>query len=255
MKCDYLTAEMISMYDLYLSFAGGPILKVIESVYGSPRARPLYCSVDPVMYHRAKSEIAYDLGYMGTYSKDRQDSLEKLLLNPALSWKDGEFIVAGPQYPESIAWPSNVVHVEHIAPPEHSKFYGSQRFTLNLTRADMIKSGYAPSVRLFEAAACGTPIISDYWEGLESIFELGKEILIANSSKQIVEYLNDISDTERIRIGVRAQERVLSEHTAAHRALQLETLYKEALQCRHSKCSIPESEILKSVSMYPSKLN
>jgi spore maturation protein CgeB len=253
LQCDYLTAELISMYDLYLSFAGGPILKIIESVYGSPRARPLYCSVDPAMYHMEKNEMSYDLGYMGTFSKDRQDSLEKLLFNSALNWQSGKFIVAGPQYPECIAWPSNVVHIEHVAPPEHSKFYSSQRFTLNLTRSDMIKAGYAPSVRLFEAAACGTPIISDYWEGLDSIFELGKEILIASSSKQIVQYLNDISDTERTRIGIRAQERVLSEHTAAHRALQLEAFYTEALHSMYKNYS--EGPFIKSVTGYPSKIN
>jgi spore maturation protein CgeB len=246
-QCFYLKAELIPMYDMYLSFAGGPILDIIESVYGSPMARPLFCSVDPEMYHVKKTDMTYDLGYMGTYSSDRQDGLNNLLLHPAALWKSGKFIVAGPQYPESIVWPENVKHIDHIAPPDHSDFYCSQRFTLNLTRSDMIKSGYAPSVRLFEAAACGTPIISDIWEGLDSIFELGEEILIASSPEHIVQYIKDLPEDERRCIGERARKRILQEHTATHRALQLETYYKEALHSRRQFCSAPEREFLKGI--------
>lgn len=97
----------------------------------------------------------------------------------------------------------------------------SQRYTLNITRADMIRAGYSPSVRLFEAAACGVPIISDYWNGLESVFELGKEILISASGEETLAYLKDIDDVERQAIGERARQKILKKHTAAHRAQEL----------------------------------
>ncbi|NLG17139.1 MAG: glycosyltransferase [Fibrobacter sp.] len=227
-ECDYLTAGLISRYDLYLSFAGGPILKVLEQLYGSPLARPFYCSVDPANYYPEDGGIKYDLGYMGTFSEDRQGPFDELLLKPALKWPEGKFIVAGPKYPDISTWPGNVIHREHVPPSMHREFYCSQRFTLNLTRSDMVQSGFAPSVRLFEAAACGTPIISDYWEGLNEIFTFGEEILIASSQDHILKYLSEISETERNEIAAKARKRVLSAHTAARRALELENYAAEA---------------------------
>lgn len=159
---------------------------------------------------------------MGTYSDDRQPTLESLLLQPAHQWQEGRFVVAGPQYPHTIKWPSNVERIEHLPPAQHRSFYNSQQFTLNITRADMGRAGYSPSVRLFEAAACATPIISDYWQGIETIFDIGKEILIAHSPEDVLHNLREMPEVERCGIGERARVRVLSEHTAAHRTAQLE---------------------------------
>jgi spore maturation protein CgeB len=144
-------------------------------------------------------------------------------MEPARRWWEGRFAVAGPQYPQRIRWPANVRRVEHVPPDRHREFYNSQRFTLNLTRSDMIASGFAPSVRLFEAAACGTPIVSDEWDGIEEVLEPGREVLLARSSDTVLEYLHDLPEAERVAIGERARTRVLAEHTAAHRAEELET--------------------------------
>jgi spore maturation protein CgeB len=160
---------------------------------------------------------------MGTFSDDRQKTVERLLLEVARVWPRGRFIVVGPQYPDTITWPRNVKRVEHLAPPEHRNFYNSQGFTLNVTRADMIAAGYSPSVRLFEAAACATPVISDDWAGLETFFEPGKEILIARHTVEVRDYLRSISTKERDRIGRAALRRVLAHHTADHRAAELES--------------------------------
>jgi len=219
---EYLTADLIREYQLYLSFTGGPTLERLEQEFGSPMARPLYCSVDPDLYYPESLALRWDLGYMGTYSDDRQPALSKLLIEPARAWPEGSFAVAGPQYPKSVRWPRNVHRVQHLPPRRHRGFYNAQRFTLNLTRADMVAAGYSPSVRLFEAAACGTPIISDYWDGLDTLFEPGTEILIARSSHDVLEWVRDIPDEERRTLGSRSRARVLAEHTAAHRAAELE---------------------------------
>ncbi len=224
---EYLHPDLIPGYHLYLSFTGGPVLDRLEKEYGSPAARPLYCSVDPSLYFPMERNLEYDLGYMGTYSDDRQPPLEALLLEPARKWPDGRFVVAGPQYPDSVAWPGNVARIDHLPPAEHCEFYNRQRFTLNITRQDMIQAGYSPSVRLFEAAACGIPIISDYWPGLETFFELNRDILVARSYEDVLGFLREISDDDRRTIGERARQRVLSNHTAAHRAAELETCVRE----------------------------
>jgi len=221
-EVDYLTRSLIPRYDLYLSFTGGPTLERLEQEYGARSARALYCSVDPAIYFPEPVTNRYDLGYMGTYSPDRQRQLTHLMLLPARSWWAGRFVVAGPQYPASLRWPANVRRIEHLSPANHRTFYNSQRFTLNLTRADMRQAGFSPSVRLFEAAACGTPIISDTWDGLADILRPDKEVLLAESEADILGYVRDLPEERRLEIGARARARVLAEHTAAHRAAELE---------------------------------
>jgi spore maturation protein CgeB len=224
---EYLAPDLVPRFDLYLSFAGGRALSLLAQQFGARRPRPLYCSVDPDV-HRARTEaVRWDLGYMGTYSADRQPGLEALLLEPARRLPERAFAVAGPQYPPEPAWPANVEHFEHLPPARHASFYGAQRFTLNLTRADMVGVGCSPSVRLFEAAAIGTPIISDAWPGLETFFEPDREILIARSSEQVVSYLCDLDEARRQAIAAAARQRVLAFHTLDQRALELERYVAE----------------------------
>lgn len=220
---EYLSAQLIPRYGMYLSFTGGPTLDLLEREYGSPRALPLYCSVDPELYFPEHSPQRWDLGYLGTYSADRQPPLERLMLEPARRLPDRRFVVAGPQYPDDVLWPANTQRIQHLPPAEHRRFYNEQAFTLNITRADMIRAGYSPSVRLFEAAACGVPIISDWWDGLDTLFEPGEEILIARSPDDTVRYLTTLVPEQQREVGHRARRRVLRSHTAAHRAEELET--------------------------------
>jgi spore maturation protein CgeB len=226
---EYISRQLIPRYDLYLSFTGGPTLDRLENEFGAPKALPLYCSVDPQLYFPEAHQPSLDLGYLGTYSPDRQPTLERLLIDAARQWEYGLFAVAGPQYPETIHWPENVSRILHLPPAAHRAFYCSQRFTLNVTRADMIRAGYSPSVRLFEAAACGVPVISDAWDGLDAFFDIGQEILVAASTQDALRILREIDDQTRRQIGQRARERVLNEHTAAHRAAELENYLMKLL--------------------------
>lgn len=225
--CEYLAPHLIPGYDLYLSFTAGRCLNIFEHEFGSPAARALYCSVDPDLYFPLDMEKEWDLGYLGTYSEDRQFALNKLLIDTAHKWKKGKFVVAGPQFPKTIIWPENVERIEHLAPASHIKFYNAQKYTLNVTRKDMIRMGFSPSVRLFEAAACGVPIISDYWEGIETIFTPEKEILISVSSDDTMNYLRKISERERRKIGENARKIILQKHTGSRRAAELEQFIYE----------------------------
>jgi spore maturation protein CgeB len=225
---EYISRRLVGSYQIYLSFTGGPTLERLERIHGAQSALPLYCSFDPALHYPEPSACEWDLGYMGTYSDDRQPTLEMLLLRPASRWPGGRFVVAGPLYPASVRWPGNVQRVEHLPPTQHRTFYCRQRFTLNVTRATMIAAGHAPSVRLFEAAACGTPIISDHWDGLDTLFRYDQEILVTDSPRRVVEWIVDMPDTHRRAIGRRARQRVLREHTAAHRAGQLEAYVRRA---------------------------
>jgi spore maturation protein CgeB len=227
--CSYLRADQIHQFDLLLSFTGGPTLQHLEQELGARRAVPLYCSVDDE-HHRPEPQATaapIDLGYLGTYSEDRQPALEELLCRTARQLEHRQFAVAGAQYPPALSWPANVTRVQHLPPSRHSQFFASQRFTLNLTREDMRRWGYSPSVRLFEAAACATPIVSDSWPGIEEFFVPEREILIAHCAADVVSYVEDLPERQRHRIGVSARERVLAAHSGVHRAMELEA-YLEA---------------------------
>lgn len=226
--CEYLTPDLVPRFDLYLSFAGGPILERLRTRFGAQRPRPLYCSVDPRDYFPVRTAKRYRLGYLGTYSPDRQPALERLLLEPARSLPQARFCVAGAQYPRGIDWPHNVVRVEHLAPAAHRDFYNSQRFTLNITRARMVANGYAPSVRLFEAAACEVPIITDEWPGLEEVFIPGREVLVARTSADALRLVDGLDADAAGEVAQRARERVLLAHTATVRAMELERHIEEA---------------------------
>lgn len=225
---EYLAPEVIPGFDIYLSFTGGPTLDHLEQHYGSPAARALYCSVDAAAYTPLDVPKKWALSYLGTYSPDRQPTLEKLLLEPARRMSDERFAVAGPQYPEDIDWPANVERIDHVPPADHAAFYAASRFTLNVTRADMIDAGWSPSVRLFEAAACGVPVISDKWPGMEDIFVPGREIILADRSEEVVAALQDTSATDARAMGEAARAKVLAAHTARHRAAELESYIDEA---------------------------
>ena len=221
---EYLSPDIIPGFDLYLSFTGGPTLARIERQFGAPMARALYCSVDPAAYRPTGAAKRWDLSYLGTYSDDRQPTLDRLLVEAARACPDRRFVVAGPQYPGSIDWPANVERIEHLPPAEHPAFYSASRFTLNVTRADMIAAGWSPSVRLFEAAACGTPILSDRWHGLDQLFVPGREIGLVDTAEQVVAALASDADA----MGAAARTHVLAAHTAAHRAAELEGYLAEA---------------------------
>jgi len=228
----YLAPRQVAGYGLYLSFTGGPTLERLEREFGSPAARVLYCSVDPELYYPEATAQDCDLGYMGTYSDDRQPTLEALLISQARQWPQGRFEVAGAQYPGGIAWPPNLRYTAHLPPAQHRAFYNRQRFTLNVTRADMIRAGWSPSVRIFEAAACGTPIISDRWDGIESLLVPGREIFLAGTAAEVLRLLRGLPEEERRAAGERARRRILAEHTAAHRAAELEGHARALLRLR-----------------------
>ncbi|MBY5715684.1 glycosyltransferase [Rhizobium leguminosarum] len=224
---EYLARRQLATFDAYFSFSGGEVLARLERQYGARKAIALYCSVDASRYRPTGEAFQWDFGYLGTYSPDRQPTLERLLVAPARQLPHLSFVVAGPQYPGNIDWPANVERIEHLPPTDHPSFYSRQRFTLNVTRSDMIAAGWSPSVRLFEAAACGTPIISDDWRGLDELFADGQAIVVAKGSEHVIDALTTISPEGRRALASAARATVLERHTGEVRARELAAALRE----------------------------
>lgn len=229
-KADYISPALIPRYQMYLSSTGGPLLEYFEKQYGVLMARPLYASVDAKLFFPEQHGLKWDLGYVGTYSDERQALLDRLLLEPARRWNEGRFVVAGAQYPRSVRWPKNVSRLSQLPLTRQRAFYNSQRFNLSFTSPTVIAAGFSPTVQLFEAAACGTPIISDFWPGIEMFFKPDAEILVSHSPDETLVYLEEISEIDRRRMGYRARENVLARHTTRHRATELERYALQVLK-------------------------
>lgn len=225
--CAYLAKHQIPRYGLYLSFTGGPTLAHLERAFGAQHARALYGSIDPETYRQDVRPARWDLGFLGTHSPDHQDGLVRLLVEPARAEPDRRFIVAAAQYASGLPWAPNIERVDDVAPHHHARFYNELAFALTLTRDTMRSAGWSPSARLFEAAACGVPIISDRWDGLAALFEPDDEVLIADTTDDVLRYLRDLGEGARRAIGARASARVRAGHTAAHRAAELERCVAE----------------------------
>ena len=221
-EIEYLRRDQIPEFDLYLSFTGGGTIDALTSLWGAKRALPLYGCVDPEVHSRVEvpAEFCCDFSYMGTYASDRQAKLDALFLEPARRLSSKVFVLAGSLYPWHWQWPANVRRFEHVSPSDHSALYSSSRLTLNITRTEMARWGYCPSGRFFEAAACGTPIVTDCFGGLETFFDPEDELMIVDSAQDVISAI-ELPDSELARIAERARERTLAEHTGERRASEL----------------------------------
>ena len=226
----YIGPRGLADFDLVLSYTGGTALDALQRLLGARRVAPLYGSVDPDIHYPVSPVERYraDLSYLGTYAEDRQQALVTLFLEPARRLPARRFLIGGAKYPAEFPWTDNIYFVRHLAPAEHAAFYSSSRLTLNVTRAPMAEMGYCPSGRLFEAAACGAPILSDAWPGLDEFFTSGSEILVARTSDESMEAVAR-SDAELARLGRAARERALTDHTAVRRAGELVALLEGAI--------------------------
>lgn len=225
----YLPPNGLGAFDLVLSYTGGEALTALATELGARCVAPLYGSVDPEVHAPARTKVpayAGDLSYLGTYAQDRQAAVEALFLAPARRAPARKFVLGGSQYPADFPWTQNLYYVRHVPPAEHAAFYASSRLTLNVTRGAMAAMGYCPSGRLFEAAACGAAIVSDFFPGLHSFYERD-EILVARDTDDVLSAL-ERDDAELKRMGSKARERTLSMHTTDQRARELEQLLESA---------------------------
>jgi spore maturation protein CgeB len=220
----YIGPRGLADFDLVLSYTGGRALEELRERLGARVVAPLYGSVDPHVHGPVAPVERYraDLSYLGTYAEDRQPTLDRLFVETARRAPRLRFLIGGALYPPDAPWAANIQFVRHVPPPEHPAFYSSSRLTLNVTRRAMAEMGHCPSGRLFEAAACGVPILSDEWDGLERFFRPGTEILTARDTRDAQAALS-LPDGVLGRVARAARERTLAEHTAARRAADLES--------------------------------
>ena len=239
---DYIGPRLLRDFDLVLSYTGGKALTLLKQVLGAKAVAPLYGSVDPEQHSPAPRNPRFesDLSYLGTYAADRQPALDRLFLEPARLLPNRRFCLGGALYPAEFPWTDNIFFVRHLPPAEHSEFYSSSRWTLNVTRVAMADMGYCPSARFFEAASCGTPVLTDWFDGLDAFFRPGEEIVVAHTTEDAVAAI-EMDEEQRSRMARAARERTLAEHTADARAIELERTLDEAIANRSARTAQVEA--------------
>lgn len=224
----YVGTRGLRDFDLVLSSAGGAALSALQRRLGARCVVPLYGHVDRRVHRPVEPVERYrcDLSYLGAYAIDAQHVLERYFIEPARLARHRRFVLGGSMYPWSFPWEANIWYLRHIAPPEHPAFFSSSKLTLNITRRAVAELGYCPSPRLFEAAACGRPIVSDWWDGLEQFFVPGKELLVCRTTQDILDAMA-LGAAELESVGRAARERVMAEHTAERRAAELTRIVED----------------------------
>lgn len=241
--CTYLSPELIPRYALYLSVTGGPTLEVLRRTYGADWVRPLYSSVDPDVHFPEATDPTWDLGYLVPQHGDRADAVERLLVEPARAWRDGRFLIAGAKLSEEREWPDNVERRALVARTARQQLYALQRFTLNVSRRTTVAEGWSPNIGVFEAAACGTPIISEPTPGLDELLLPSVEVFLVRTAAEVLSVVREVPEAQRARVAKAARSRMLAEHTCQHRAETLERYTRELLErrTRRSRVTVKES--------------
>jgi spore maturation protein CgeB len=228
--------SLVPRYDLILLYGGGPPVEAAYAQLGARRTKLVYNAVDPDEYYPvpAESDRASDLLFMGNRMPDREQRVRDLFFGAALLAPDQTFVLGGNGWGDA-SLPSNVRWIGHVPTGDHRGWNCSARLVLNVNRADMAATGYSPPTRVFEAAGCGSCVVTDAWQGIETFFAPESEILVASSAAELARYVRDVSPARAREIGAAARERVLRDHTYTRRAEDLDKALAPAAATRSSR--------------------
>ena len=176
--------------------------------------------MDPYSFYRTDTDKHYDLGFIGNFKSDREELLNSMLLGPARYTPNRKFSLAGSGY-DKADWPKNLTSLEYLPETNLVDFYNRQHCSLVLSRADRKRMGYTPTRRLLAAAACGVPVLTDHWDGIDHFFEPHREVFCVNGEQDVLAVLYGKEEGLRRKIGHQARNRILEQHTTGHRAEQL----------------------------------
>jgi len=229
--------RLIPEYDLIFTYGGGPRVVERYSGLGAANCHPIYNALDPDTHFpvQADPEIACDLLFVGNRLPDREQRVEEFFLRAAALGPQFKFALGGEGWAGK-PMPGNVRWLGHIGTSDHNHVNCSARMVLNINRESMARTGFSPPTRMFEAAGAGACVISDAWQGIETFFEPGAEVLVAEHAEDVLHYLRVFTRDDAAGIGTAMRSRALREHTYQLRARQFESILAEG---RHLRGTTP----------------
>ena len=214
---------LIPQYDAIFTYGGGHPVTSAYLALGARECLPIYNGLDPETHFPVKpdTQFAAELAFLGNRLPDREKRVEEFFLAPAAALPGMQFLLGGAGWGDKPVT-GNVRYFNHVYTHQHNAFNSTPRAVINISRDSMARFGYSPATRVFEAAGAAACLITDQWEGIDSFFEPGKEILVADGTESVVEHLKALTPLQARAIGEAAHRRVLAEHTYAHRAALVE---------------------------------
>ena len=234
--------KLIPQYDYVFTYGGGQPIVDHYSRLGAKACFPIYNALDPDTHHPVTPDpdLQCDLVFVGNRLPDREARVEAFFLAAASHAPELSFVLGGEGWGEK-PMPSNVRWIGHVGSDRHNRVNCSSRMVLNVNRDSMARVGFSPPTRVFEAAGAGSCLITDYWDGIETFFAPGIEILVAKSAAQVVAYLRGLSKADARQIGTAMHERAIREHTYAQRAAQLISILKNSYSGTPTRQASPAS--------------
>jgi spore maturation protein CgeB len=220
---------LIPEYDYIFTYGGGPPVVGHYLALGARACHPIYNALDPDTHHpvRPQPERACDLVFVGNRLPDRERRVEEFFLAAAERAPEFRFVLGGEGWAGRVL-PANVRYIGHVGTGDHNRVNCSARMVLNINRELMAKVGFSPPTRVFEAAGAGACLITDHWEGIETFFAPGREILVARSASEVADLLRTVDNRVAGEIGRAMRKRALLEHTYALRALQVREILRQS---------------------------
>jgi spore maturation protein CgeB len=224
--------SLVREYDLILTYGGGDRVVSRYAALDARRCVPIYNALDPTTHHPVPADERFlgDLGALVNRLPDREWRLEEFFFSAVAALPDRTFVLGGAGWDDRVG-ASNLRYLGHVAPGQHNAFNCSPLAVLNVTRDSMVQNGFSPATRVFEAAGAGACLLSDEWEGIEQFLSPAEEVIVCGSGADVVATLQSLDRSTAREIGARARERILAEHTYAHRAREVE----EALGVRATR--------------------
>ncbi|HXB19875.1 MAG TPA: glycosyltransferase, partial [Candidatus Solibacter sp.] len=216
-------------YDFIFTYGGGPPVVEHYTELGAANCHPIYNGLDPETHHPVPSDpdLHCDLIFVGHRLPDRERRVQEFFLRAAELAPEFKFALGGEGWGDK-ALPRNVRWIGHVGTGDHNRVNCSARMVLNINRDSMAGVGFSPPTRVFEAAGAGACLITDHWIGIETFFEPDREILVATSAEEVVNYLRKVSEAEARQIGNSMRERALQDHTYELRARQFDDIVANA---------------------------
>jgi spore maturation protein CgeB len=214
---------LVPEYDLVFTYGGGERVVRRYGAIGARRCVPIYNALDPVTHHPVASDDRFrgDLGALVNRLPDREARVEEFFFTAVDALRERTFLLGGAGWDDRVRAP-NLRYLGHVSPADHNAFNCSPLAVLNVTRDSMVENGFSPATRVFEAAGAGACLISDAWDGIEEFLEPGDQVIVCASGAEVVDALEGLEPDAARALGARARERVLQEHTYAHRAREVE---------------------------------
>lgn len=218
--------SLLGDYDYVLCYGGGEAACSRYLALGARRCAMIYNALDPTSHYPVGRDERFsgDLAFLGNRLPDREQRVVRFFFDPAKRLRDRRFVLGGSGWDGMAASLPNLNYVGHVFTTDHNAFNVSPKAVINISRDDMANTGYSPATRVFEAAGSGSCLITDSWKGIQRFLQPDEEVLVAEDADDVVDFVEGISPEQARRIGSRARQRMLDEHTYAHRAAELEAL-------------------------------